>query len=91
MAVTGLAGHAYGSWSDRETSTRSMWLKDFLPEHIPSLRVRIMTYGYDSRLTGNTNRVAGVGMADYMRYFVEQLMSVRSATRVSRYAPVELQ
>lgn len=45
VAVTGLAGHAFGSWAhDKEHS----WLRDYLPRDVHNLRV--MTYGYDSQL-----------------------------------------
>ncbi|KAF8542620.1 hypothetical protein BDD12DRAFT_802693 [Trichophaea hybrida] len=50
VAVTGLAGHAYGSWRNRKT--HQMWLKDFLPHDIKN--VRIMSYGYNSNLVGDT-------------------------------------
>ncbi|KAF8542993.1 hypothetical protein BDD12DRAFT_875508 [Trichophaea hybrida] len=49
IAVTGLAGHAFGSWRNSEAG--NMWLKDFLPEDIKG--IRIMTYGYNSSLTEN--------------------------------------
>jgi hypothetical protein len=42
IAVTGLAGHAFGSWRNRET--QAMWLRDFLPKDVRN--IRIMTYGY---------------------------------------------
>lgn len=46
VAVTGLAGHAFGSWS---IDHQQMWIRDFLPRDIPNIRV--MTYGYNSQLT----------------------------------------
>lgn len=49
IAVTGLAGHAFGSWKAR--GGYAMWLRDFLPEHAP--QARILTYGYNSSLLGN--------------------------------------
>ncbi|KAF8249223.1 hypothetical protein K440DRAFT_544459 [Wilcoxina mikolae CBS 423.85] len=47
IAVTGLAGHAYGSLKNRETNR--MWLMEFLPQDIKN--VRIITYGYDTNLS----------------------------------------
>jgi hypothetical protein len=53
IAVTGLAGHAYGSWRSREQN--QMWLRDFLPADLEDLKPRIFTYGYDSALKGSTS------------------------------------
>ncbi|KAI9853089.1 MAG: hypothetical protein M1838_001590 [Thelocarpon superellum] len=41
VAVHGLGGDAFGTWSDGP-----LWLRDFLPQQVPC--ARIMTYGYDS-------------------------------------------
>jgi hypothetical protein len=43
IAVTGLGGHAFGSWVGRETG--KMWLRDFLKDDFPDCRVLI--YGHD--------------------------------------------
>lgn len=51
IAVTGLAGHAFGSWKER--NGEFMWLRDALPSALPT--ARIMTYGYDSKLQGSTS------------------------------------
>ncbi|CCX05837.1 Similar to hypothetical protein TRIVIDRAFT_122435, partial [Trichoderma virens Gv29-8]; acc. no. EHK19922 [Pyronema omphalodes CBS 100304] len=40
IAVTGLAGHAYGSW--KAPGGNTIWLKDLLPQDVP--RSRIFTY-----------------------------------------------
>lgn len=71
VAVTGLAGHAFGSWKARHGS--AMWLRDFLPEHVPS--ARIMTYGYDSRLLLNTDSTASI--REFSQNFLEALSTVR--------------
>lgn len=57
IAVTGLAGNAIGSWRDRES--KKIWLREFLPNDIGA-PVRIMTYGYNTALTGGTDRVDGI-------------------------------
>jgi hypothetical protein len=46
IVVTGLGGHAFGSWVGRTTG--KMWLRDFLKEDLPNCRV--LLYGYDSKL-----------------------------------------
>ncbi|KAF8533302.1 hypothetical protein BDD12DRAFT_984533 [Trichophaea hybrida] len=71
IAVTGLAGHAFGSWRNRET--HQMWLKDFLPYDVKN--IRILTYGYDSRLIGHDG-VAEMRLLDFQRHFIEQLQNV---------------
>ncbi|KAF8243669.1 hypothetical protein K440DRAFT_38565 [Wilcoxina mikolae CBS 423.85] len=78
VAVTGLAGHAFGSWRSRETYR--MWLKDFLPHDVKN--IRIMSYGYNSSLVGETktdNR-----LLDHKRHFIEQLENARPSTEKNR-------
>jgi hypothetical protein len=55
VAVTGLAGHAFGSWKSR--TQNKMWLRDFLPEGLEARQdnVRILTFGYDSALKDSTS------------------------------------
>ena len=47
VAITGLDGHAYGSWSGG--NPKRMWLRDFLSEDLP--KCRVMIYGYNSKLS----------------------------------------
>jgi hypothetical protein len=75
IAVTGLAGHAYGSWRSREN--HKMWLKDFLPHDVE--KIRILSYGYDSNLIGHTT---GSRLIDYQRHFIQQLENARSLDQV---------
>ncbi|KAF2010868.1 hypothetical protein BU24DRAFT_496047 [Aaosphaeria arxii CBS 175.79] len=71
VAITGLGGHAYGSWRSR-SNLRQMWLRDFLSEDHPNCRT--MTYGYDSKLLGK-----GTGkIMDFSRTFIEELKKVRN-------------
>ncbi|KFY81101.1 hypothetical protein V498_08740 [Pseudogymnoascus sp. VKM F-4517 (FW-2822)] len=49
IAISGLGGHAFGSFKERNGS--HMWLRDDLPFDFP--RARILTYGYDSKLKGS--------------------------------------
>lgn len=78
VAVTGLAGHAFGSWRSRET--HQMWLKDFLPKDVNS--VRIMTYGYDSSLVGLDR--SDKRLVDYRRNFIQNLENSRSTAKVCK-------
>ena len=47
VAITGLDGHAYGSWSGG--NPKRMWLRDFLSQDLP--KCRVMIYGYNSKLS----------------------------------------
>ncbi|KAF8244089.1 hypothetical protein K440DRAFT_559851, partial [Wilcoxina mikolae CBS 423.85] len=69
IAITGLGGHAFGSWRNRKT--RAMWLHEFLPQQLEN--IRIMTYGYDSSLKDPN----GANLTDYRRGFIEQLENAR--------------
>lgn len=53
VAIHGLGGHAYNTWTDRE----KLWLRDFLPSQIPN--ARIMSYGYNSAVAFSKS-VAGI-------------------------------
>jgi hypothetical protein len=46
IAISGLGGHAFGSFKERQGSF--MWLRDALPLDVPG--ARILIYGYDTRL-----------------------------------------
>lgn len=73
MAVTGLAGHAYGSWKSREGTF--MWLQDSLPFELGH-SVRVMIYGYNTTLTETTRRVDVLD--ELAESFVGRLISSRS-------------
>jgi hypothetical protein len=75
VAVTGLAGHAFGSWRSR--ITRRMWLKDFLPNDIKN--IRIMTYGYDSRIIKCSGSNPSSSLSDYRGSFIEELHKSRAS------------
>jgi len=55
-----------------------MWLQDFLPHDIKN--VRIMTYGYNTKLVGNT---LDHTMLDYGRDMIQQLEVVRGSLEVT--------
>ena len=76
VAVTGLAGHAYGSWRNRRT--HRMWLQDFLPKDIKN--IRITTYGYNTRLTKNSLDMSR--LEDHKRHLISQLEIVRYEDKV---------
>ncbi|CAF9933215.1 MAG: hypothetical protein ALECFALPRED_005507 [Alectoria fallacina] len=79
IAITGLAGHAFGSWS---TATQRMWLRDFLPRDIP--QARILLYGYDSRIVNSQSRSI---LADFSSNFIVKFNAMR-AQSLSENRPV---
>jgi hypothetical protein len=80
IAVTGLAGHSFGSWRSRKTHL--MWLKDFLPKDVKN--IRIMTYGYNSSLI-NSKRDAK--LSNSKKHFIERLESARDSAKVYKSRP----
>ena len=70
IAITGLAGHAFGSWS---TGNQRMWLRDFLHHDIP--QARILLYGYDSHIVNSQSRSI---LADFSSNFIAKFNSMRS-------------
>ena len=72
IAVTGLAGHAFGSWA----ASSNMWLRDFLPNDLP--KARILLYGYDSNLAGSQSKNI---ISDFSKNFVVKFNTMRSLSR----------
>ncbi|KAI1258470.1 hypothetical protein F5Y18DRAFT_346022 [Xylariaceae sp. FL1019] len=70
IAVTGFAGHAFGSWARSETF---MWLLDLAPRFASSSR--ILTYGYDIGLLGGRSSAATV--TDEAAAFLDHLLNIR--------------
>jgi hypothetical protein len=53
IAISGLGGHAFGSFKDK--ASNHMWLRDTLPFHLTNTitetpMARVMTYGYNSKV-----------------------------------------
>ena len=70
IAITGLDGHAYGSWSGG--NPKRMWLREFLCDDLP--KCRVMTYGYNSKLSTPGLHT----IADFGRSLREELLKVRA-------------
>jgi len=70
IAISGMDGHAYGSWQGKG-NLRRMWLRDFFSKDLPNCRT--MIYGYNSKLKSH-----GVDtIMDYGREFLEGIKRVR--------------
>src|SRR5436305_14442393 len=59
IAVSGLASHALGSF--KAPGGCKVWLRDFLPNDIPNIRVLI--YGYDTTLVKSEAKYSIVDLA----------------------------
>ncbi|KFY86469.1 hypothetical protein V500_07615 [Pseudogymnoascus sp. VKM F-4518 (FW-2643)] len=77
IAITGLDGHAYGSWRGKGNLGR-MWLRDFLSKDLPCCRT--MIYGYNSKLS--THGVDTI--MDYGRGLMEELKKVRNTEELRK-------
>jgi len=83
VAITGLAGHAFGSWAH---SPYKMWLRDYLPRDIQN-QARILIYGYESQLQGDV--IAKSIISDYSTSFCRNLMDIRTHPPVSWVSPYQ--
>ncbi|KAK6360146.1 hypothetical protein TWF730_006299 [Orbilia blumenaviensis] len=70
--VTGLAGHAYGSW--KASGKTVMWIEDFLIREEFKDRFRVLLYGYNSTLVKSAS-VAGI--AEFGHTFLRVVASNR--------------
>jgi hypothetical protein len=78
IAITGMDGHAYGSWMSREGDNSAMWLRDFLAQDLPDCRT--MIYGYHSKLLAtNTSQ-----LKEYGRLFFAEFEKIRDTRKVSK-------
>lgn len=79
LAVTGLAGHALGSWTP--TDGKEIWIRFWLPEDMPNTRV--LTYGYDTALKGE-NSSSFMSIERLGRSLLETFIAYRERTEVSK-------
>ena len=76
IAVTGLDGHAIGSWKAKGSS--DVWLRDWLPMDIPSARV--ILYGYETALKNSKSKASVEELGQMM---FENVTTFRKDTGVS--------
>ena len=74
VVVTGLGGHALGSFRSRDGM--SVWLRDFAPEDVP--RARFVTYGYD---TAVINSDSNQGIHELASTLLDGLVGFRRDTQ----------
>ena len=75
VAITGLDGHAYGSWSGG--NPKRMWLRDFLSEDLP--KCRVMIYGHNSKLSNPGLHT----ISDFGRGLRDDLLRARRSDQVA--------
>ena len=77
VAVTGLGGHALGSFHSADGV--SVWLRDFAPKDIP--RARFVTYGYDTAVIASDNNQ---GVRELARTLLDGLAIFRQRTQTQQ-------
>jgi hypothetical protein len=77
VAVTGLGGHALGSF--RSPDGLSVWLRDFAPEDIP--RARFITYGYDTAVVASHSNQ---GVHELAHTLLDGLVTFRQRTQTQQ-------
>ncbi|WYZ39718.1 hypothetical protein EsH8_IV_000059 [Colletotrichum jinshuiense] len=76
IAVPGLGSHPLGSW--KAPNGDDVWLRDFLPEDIPN--VRILLYGYDTMMPGSLSKQS---IEDLGGALLEQIIAFRERDKTS--------
>jgi hypothetical protein len=74
VAVTGLGGHAVGSF--RSKDGMCVWLRDFAPQDVS--RARFVTYGYDTAIAASNNNS---GVHELARTLLDGLANFRQRTQ----------
>jgi hypothetical protein len=77
VAVTGLGGHALGSF--RSTSGSTVWLRDFAPQDVP--QARFITYGYDTSVVASDSNQ---GVRELARTLLDSLATFRQRTHTQK-------
>ncbi|KAF2176608.1 hypothetical protein K469DRAFT_812982 [Zopfia rhizophila CBS 207.26] len=73
IAVPSLGSHAIGSW--KSPSSNDLWLRDYLPDDLPNIRV--LLYGYDTSLLDNESKDS---IEDLGSRFLESIKAFRADT-----------
>ena len=82
VAVHGLMGNPYTTWTRGKDPNRKPWISDFLPSQLP--HARVFSYGYDSKFVRSSS-VAGI--PDFARNLLGWL-KLRRSTESERQRPL---
>jgi hypothetical protein len=77
IAIPGLGSHPIGSWKARDRT--GVWLRDFLPDDVPNIRV--LLYGYDTALEQSDSKQSIIDLA---KSLLESIKAFRKVTEVCR-------
>ena len=70
-----MGSHAIGGFKAKDRN--DVWLRDFLPKDVP--KARVLTYGYDSRITDPD---AKYSITDLAKAFLDSVRAFRADTEV---------
>lgn len=84
VAVHGLGGDAFGTWTDAKSGI--CWVRDLLPYMIPGTRV--MVFGYNAK---RINHGAELDFLDVARQLIAGLSRLRANHQVCRTEPCAFQ
>jgi len=82
IAVHGITGNAYGTWTYEHESQQSdcLWLRDILPKRLPGARV--FSFGYRADVF---NSIGTGNLDDFGRGLLEHIDGVRDSRKVRCY------
>jgi hypothetical protein len=86
IAVSGLGGHAFGSFKERGGD--HMWLRDSLPQDLPT--ARILTYGHDSHLNQSNSFQKITDLGRQLHVSIKSIRNYNSASGTSPERPLVL-
>ena len=78
--VHGLNGNPFNTWT---ADNGVFWPRDLLPKHIGETRCRVLTYGYDARVSAFTDGVGKDTIHHHAENLAARLYSDRSVSRTS--------
>ncbi|KAF8245681.1 TPR-like protein [Wilcoxina mikolae CBS 423.85] len=83
IAVSGLSGHAFGSWRSPYAS-HVMWLRDILHKDFPGFR--IFTWGYESDLKHDNTSVSSI--MNFSRQLLTAVHAARDGDETAKHRPI---
>lgn len=75
--VHGLNGHPEKTWT---ADNGVFWPRDLLPKHLGDVRARVLTYGYDARVSAFTDGVSKDRIHHHAENLAAKLYSNRSVS-----------
>jgi len=79
VAIHGLTGGSESTWEFKDGEKRVIWLRDFLPGHLPEARV--FSYGYNAEIWNS------LGTANFRDYGQELLVNFKGGLQLANQEP----